>query len=370
MKPAHALVGCGAFLGATILFAHADNSGAPAAPPTAAPAAASHPLVITPQGPWLQSFPPVRSDTGDAPSFDGSTSDSTSAASENTGPQEIDPNDAERIAAQTYLMNQRKNDQPDQTTLEQTVKQQAYDNDWMLRNYTAQLKKQGLEKAGFTNPYLVPEPLDPANPQSSDDPLLDQPEKKNPAASTPPASPFDDSSTLTPKKPLASLGFQPLLPPLTPPVTGPAIGGGAGGIGGVSTEASDSAAPDLNVQPPGSLGVPSDTAVDSLLEVPGLTAAAQNGIAPNNSIDLDDPSNDLANRPRPANNFLVPTAPASDVSEFFKKQAEALAPLGTVPSVLLPPKPRLIVDPEQPTAKPVISGLRSHVDDPFDILKQ
>jgi hypothetical protein len=364
MKPAHALVGCGAFLGATILFAHADNSGAPAA----APAAASHPLVITPQGPWLQSFPPVHSDTGDAPSFDGATSDSTSAATENAGAQEIDPTDAERIAAQTYQMNQEKKDQPDPNTLEQTAKQQAYDNDWMLRDYTAQLKKQGLEKAGYTNPYLVPEPLDPATLQSSDDPLLDQPEKKKPAASTPPASPFDDSSTLTPKKTLASLGFQPLLPPLTAPVTAPSIGSGAGGIGDASPDSS-AGLPDLNAQPPGSLGVPSDTAVDSLLEVPGLTAAAQNGVAPNNAIDLDDPANDSANRPRPANNFLVPTAPADDVTEFFKKQAEALAPSGTVPTILLPPKPRLIVNPE-PMAKPAISGLRSHVDDPFDILKQ
>jgi hypothetical protein len=363
MKPAHALAGCGAFFGVAILVARADNAGASAPPPTAAPAPlASHPLVITPQGPWLQTSPPVRPEYAEAPVFSGATGESNSSASDNTEGEHLDPADAERIAEQTYAANQEEKKPADAALPDQVAKQQAYAQDWMLRDYTARLKKQGLEKADFTNPYLVPAPLDPAHPEMTPDPLLNPPVRKKAAATNPSASPFDDASTLTPKKTLASAGFQPLLPALI----SPAVAATSGTVG--IEELSASNASMLSVSGLSTGDASSDNSVDSLLEVPGLTAAAQNGVAPNNAIDFDNASPD-ANRPRPANNFLVPTAPANDVSEFFKKQAEALAPPGTVPTVLLPPKPRLIIDPE-PVAKPAVSGIRSHVDDPFDILKQ
>jgi hypothetical protein len=366
MKSTHAWTGCGAFLGVAILFARADNadSSAPPPPAAAAPAApASHPLVITPQGPWLQTFPPVRPDYVEAPAFNGPTGENPSGAADNTDSEHLDPADAERVAEQTYAANQEEKKQPDAGLQDQVAKQQAYAQDWMLRDYTARLKRQGLEKSDFTNPYLIPEPVDPAHPELAPDPLLDSPEKKKASATDPNASPFDDSSTLTPKKTLASAGFQPLLPALvSPPV--------AATSGTVGIEELSPADPNASL-----LSVPGDSttdnSVDSLLDVPGLTAAAQNGVAPDNAIDFDKASPDN-NRPRPTNGFLVPTAPTSDVAEFFKKQAEALAPPtvpGTVPAVLLPLKPRLIVDPE-PAAKPAASGLRSHVDDPFDILKQ
>ena len=370
MKPAQAWAGCGALLGATILLARADNTGAAASPPPPASAPArlaSHPLVISPQGPWLETFPPARPDYGEAPAFDGPTGSSSPGTTDNVEGEHLDPADAERIAEQTYMANAEGKKPAAPELPDQVAKQQAYEQDWMLRDYTARLKKQGLEKADFTNPYLVPEPVDPAHPEQASDSLLNRPEKKKADASDPSVSPFDDTSTLTPKQTLLSGGFQPLLPALVTPAA--AATGGTVGLDELSPADSSASLLSLPGVPTGDAS--SDNSVDSLLEVPGLTAAAQNGIAPNNAINFDGPSPD-ANRPRPANGFLVPTAPTSDVSEFFKKQAEALAPPtspGAVPTVMLPPKPVLNVEPES-VAKPAMSGIRSHVDDPFDILKQ
>ena len=123
-----------------------------------------------------------------------------------------------------------------------------------------------------------------------------------------------------------------------------------------------------------------DDSLDSLLDSPGLTAQRE-GLTKNNELDLQDalPDEDADRAAAPHANrntdFLVPTAPTSDVSEFFKKQAEALQPPGP-PTALQPsqavtaPKPLVPQDAPEPLAKPPISGLRSHVDDPFDILNR
>jgi hypothetical protein len=123
-----------------------------------------------------------------------------------------------------------------------------------------------------------------------------------------------------------------------------------------------------------------DDSQDSLLDSPGLTAQRE-GLTKNNELDLQDAlpdENTDRTAPPHANrntDFLVPTAPTSDVSEFFKKQAEALQPptattvmqasqAATAPKLLVPQ------DAPEPLAKPPISGLRSHVADPFDILNR
>jgi hypothetical protein len=373
MKTAHALIRFGAFFGATILAAHADNNAAPA---SSAPAPAGTPAV-SPQGPWLQSFPPAPSSTLDAPTYSSSSSDTGSASGGSSGGESSDAGDAEHVAEQTYLMYLEKKDHPDETSLDQVAKQQAYAKDWMLRSYTDQLKKHGLEKADYTNPFLVPEPLDPTKPQLTGDPLLAPPDKKTTKTKTArPLSPFDDASTLTPKKSLAPLAFQPLLAPLISPVTAPhpETISMAGLDEMASPDSGNSLLPVPNGRSGDNLNGDGDNALGSLLDVPGLTAATQGGIAPNNAIDFEAPPRGSADRAGQAgrDNFLVPTAPASDVSEFFKKQAEALAPPtapGAVATVMLPTKPHVFVDP-QPMAKPAVSGLRSHVADPFDILQR
>jgi len=115
----------------------------------------------------------------------------------------------------------------------------------------------------------------------------------------------------------------------------------------------------------------------SSLDVPGLTAA-QSGMGPaTEDLGFQDPLPDDSTDTRQKmiaerNNFMVPTAPTGDVSEFFKKQSEALQP-PTAPNAVQPltvlARPVSRVSPE-PMAKPAVSGLRSHVDDPFDYLNR
>ena len=367
MKTARALIHCGACLGAGILLAHSDGGSTATPPPAAAPAPASKPA--NPTGTWLMWAPPTRPVTVDAPAWNGSTGEGDSGGTSDADAG--DSQDAEHIAEQTYLMNQEKQAHPHTENLNEEAREQAYAQDWMLRSYTDQLKKRHLENSDFTNPYLTADPL-ASSPGLASDPLLAEPaDKKKPAARSPSAvSSIDDEKTLTPKKSLTSLAIQPLLGAFAS--TEPAARTDAtADVGDGTLNSGASLLPVPNMRPPGGLTGSSDTS-DSLLDMPGLTAASQGGIAMNNSIDFDD--SDSGNRHRTAtdNNFLAPTAQASDVTEFFKKQAEALAPPtvpGTTPTVVLPPKPRIVVNPE-PTAKPAISGLRSHVDDPFDILQR
>jgi hypothetical protein len=370
MKTARALAQCGALLGAGILLAHADGGSADSSAPASAPA----PTKTNPTGPWMMWTPPVRPDTGDAPAWNGATGDGVGEGG-NSASEGTEAENTERIAEQTYAMNQEKQQHPEET-LDQTAKQQTYDQDWLLRNYTDELKKRHLEKADYTNPYLSPEPaLDSSKSLLSDDPLLAPPdeEKKKTAKADSTASDLDTRDTLTPKKPLTTLTFQPLLGAFgsTPATARPDATGTLTDLGSMDSGASLLPVP--NGLPAGNVSTSPDTSIVSMLDVPGLTAASQGGIAPNNAIDFDDSGAPTA-RPRPSatNDFMIPTAQANDVTEFFKKQAEALAPPtmpGTVPTVALPPKSRLVLNPE-PTAKPTISGLRTHVDDPFDILQR
>ncbi len=364
MKTVRALIRCSVLLGASLILVRADG-GSAAAP---APAPASKPS--SPTGPWLMWAPPQRPETGDAPEWNGATGSGVGEG----GSSETDtaaPENAERVAEQTYAINQERLQHPeDEASFNQTAKQQAYDDDWMLRNYTDQLKKRHLEKSDFKNPYLVPDPLDQSKNGLSSDPLADPPETKKtrPAGMRPG---LDVTSTLTPTKPLTSAAFQPLLAPLASGATANRLDATEGLTDDDTGNASASLLPVPNAGATVAPANSNDGSVASLLDVPGLTAASQGGLR-SAGIDLDDSGLGASNRARPIDDFVLPTARGSDVSEFFKKQAEALAPptvAGTLPIVAVPVKPRLIVDPE-PVAKPVISGLRTHVDDPFDILQR
>jgi len=170
---------------------------------------------------------------------------------------------------------------------------------------------------------------------------------------------------------LLSSSFQPLLPPLnSPALNAPRT------VWGSEPVVDPSSTVALNILPPPPITNDETKNSSSSLDVPGLTAA-QSGMGPANDLSFQDPLPDEspADRTRKhldRNNFLVPTAPTNDVTEFFKKQAEALQPpLApgltrplTVPARPLPP----IVS--APMAKPAVSGLRSHIDDPFDLLNR
>ena len=162
--------------------------------------------------------------------------------------------------------------------------------------------------------------------------------------------------------------MQPLLPPITLPKTAPHDPWADASAAAANLVSSSSSG--LNE----SLGL-NGGGTDSSLGIPGMTAAQSGmGVPSDQNFNIQDP---LPGEPverqkkfQDQNNFLIPTAPTSDVSEFFKRQAEALQP-PMAPTALRPPivmaRPVAPVRPE-PMAKPAVSGLRSHVDDPFDIL--
>jgi hypothetical protein len=364
MKKACLITGCCAFLGAAPLArgGNTPDAPAPAAPTPSASLTTTNPIQIKALPPPLLVLP----------SSDGAPMD---AADYSTKP------DNEEIADQTYLMNQEKKNEPDLQALDQEEKQQAYNNDWMLRDYTARLKKNGLESASETNPYLVPDPNADLTQQKSvdQDPLLAAPDTSTHRRDD--SGAIDTSSQLTPKKSLVPLSFQPLLAPLNPTIAAKP---------GLLNQNTPNLTNDLGqmdqsaalLPVPGGMGARgngtdlSDTSED-LLGVPGLTAASENGgVAPNNALDFEDTVSETAterDRARSgANNFLVPTAPTNDVAEFFKKQADALqAP--TAPTVLQPAAAPAKPQPAEPPARivePRMSGIRAHVDDPFDILRR
>ncbi len=363
MKTVPALLRWGGFLAAGLLLAHADSNSATSPPPATTSTAPK----TGPTGPWV-TWVPARPATGSAPEWNGATGDDVGQGG--SAGEGADPENAERIAEQTYAMNQDKQQHPQSTTVDETAKQQAYDQDWMLRNYTDELKKRHLEKADYTNPYLSSETMDAPKDLLADDPLLDPPEKKKTPKSASLTSDIDNPETLKPKKSLTALTFQPLLNPLiSNSMAHPDAAGSLVDESALNTGASLLPVP--SVRPTDEMGVTNDGSVASLLDVPGLTAASQGGIAPNNAIDFNDSGAPMTNRPR-SDNFLAPTAQPNDVAEFFKKQALALAPPtapGTVPTVAQPFKPHVILNLE-PTAKPAISSMRTHVDDPFDILQR
>jgi hypothetical protein len=291
--------------------------------------------------------------------------------------------DPEQIAEQTLAFRQQQKDTPDFDAYDRQQRQQAYDHDWMLRDYTAQLKKQGMANTPETDPSMVPQPADPNASSVYKDPLLpeNQPksEKSNDSRTDANSNP---SSQLTPSSSLSPLALQPMLAPLNP---GPKRTAPRDAWGGTDSSADDTLGTDTSDTLPGASAPDfgnSDSS-GSLLDSPGMTAQ-QEGLTKFNDLSLqdEDPMPDVVNTDRGTphvnrnNNFLVPTAPASDVADFFKKQAEALAP-PTAPTAAQPPgaataalKPLPPVDAPEPLARPPTNNMRTHVADPFDILNR
>jgi hypothetical protein len=284
---------------------------------------------------------------------------------------DISNGDPEKIAEQTMAFQAAQRAAPvvPPWEVEQEQEAEANNRDWMLRDYTARLQKAGLAPA-------TPTPSDPGTLSQSSDTANDAPAAPIDPLTQPidtPKTPSDASTTTSETKPelsVSSLGsLQPLLPPLNQPV--PKAPTDPWGTAPVSQDFTTTTDLTPTPAPTGENGSSSST-----LDVPGLTAA-ESGMGPApGSIGFQDALPDEpaggSRKIDDQNNFLVPIAPTSDVTEFFKKQAEGLrAP--NAPTVMQPPtvmaRPVVPVAPE-PTAKPAISGLRSHVDDPFDILRQ
>jgi len=357
MKSAPFLAGVCAVLGAATLLARADNA-APvdlkSTSPMQAPISGAAPI---PDGPVLTPVSPL-----DAIDFTTT--------------------DPEQVAEQTIALRDQRTKSPDLNAYDQEQRQRAYDNDWMLRAYTAQLKKEGLANTPETDPSMVPHPADPNAPQSFQDPLLPQnqvkPQKPRQTRFDPSADP---TSGLTPNSALSPLALQPLLPPLNPTAKHPAP---RNAWGSPDATTDDTSAADMTdtFAPAPTPDLDSDNSTGSLLDSPGMTAQ-QEGLTRSNDLNLQDqdPMPDVVNTDRATSHlnrntdFMVPTPPTSDVAEFFKKQAEALQP-PTAPTATQPlqaatiAKPLPPLDAPEPFAKPPISGLRSHVADPFDILNR
>jgi hypothetical protein len=304
-------------------------------------------------------------------------SDSTSVSSPDPSLPDLSTTDPEVIAEESIAIRDEHFSEPNFQAFDQAQKQRAYDNDWMLRDYTAKLKKEGLANTPATDPSLVPQPDDPNAPQVYKDPLLPENQVAQPETRHRPQT--DPTTELTPPTSLSPIALQPLLPPLNPS-SPPLARRNAWGSPDPST--TDATAADMTAAFP-ALPAPRDLGAldespDSLLDSPGLTAQRE-GLTKSNELDLQDPLPDENNVPssRSSRNtdFLVPTAPTSDVSEFFRKQAEALQPPGP-PTALRPaeaaaaPKPLIPLDAPEPLAKPPVSSLRTHVADPFDILNR
>jgi hypothetical protein len=287
--------------------------------------------------------------------------------------------DPEQIAEQTMEMQaerkQNGDSQPSWQTEQQQEASRADQNDWMLRDYEAGLKKAGLSQTADTDPAAVSRATDPqsaaiGNPLDAinDDPTINPEAESKPSSPQPgrnDASQPPDATKLIQFKSLTS--FQPLLPPLDSPAAAPHDPWGG-------HSAADATAAITNMLPPSNVAKETENDSSSL-DVPGLTAA-QSGMGPaTEDLGFQDPLPDESTDTRQKmiaerNNFMGPTAPTGDVSEFFKKQSEALQP-PTAPNAVQPltvlARPVSRVAPE-PTAKPAMTGLRSHVDDPFDYL--
>lgn len=255
---------------------------------------------------------------------------------------------------------------------EAAAKTKTQDSDWMLRDYQARLKQQGLMQTPNTGSALgSPSPDSQAT--ADTDPLLAPLYPSKPTASFPEKDPLKSDSTkdFAPVKLPTLASFQPLLPPLKAPAAKAPRNAWES-----AARAADTAS--TTYWRPQSRDPAESGRTSSTLDIPGLTAS-ENGMGP--VADLNFPQDPLpdespaASRQRritERNNFLLPTSPTSDVSEFFKKQADAFQPatpltairpatVATKTILPFPTKPKL-------KAQPAVSGLRSHVDDPFDFL--
>ncbi len=294
--------------------------------------------------------------------------------------------DPEAVIEHSLAVREEHQSEPDLKAFDEQQKQSTYDNDWMLREYTAQLKKEGLANSPDTDPSLLPQPTDPH--AAYKDPLLPEnqvtaPEKRRRMQQ----DPSDPLSTMTATSSLSPGPLQPLLPPLTnSPKRAPMRNAFGSDDTASATDVSlppDPSAPDAADAFPSmakahDMGSP-DNADDSLLDSPGMTAQQQGLTSSNLSLQdvlPDENENRVTPRVNRNTDFLVPTAPTNDVTDFFKKQSEALLP-PTAPTVQQPlgvstlkqPLPPPVGTP-MPLAKPTGSSLRYHVPDPFDILNR
>ena len=287
----------------------------------------------------------------------------------------------EELAQQTLAAGEEVRRQEALNNFNAAQKQSAYDSDWMLRDYTARLQARGLARTPAAGPDagLTPFP-DPTAPLASQlDPLL-PPTSPNSAPVSRPRpdtadAAADGNDSENPRSSVPSSYLKPLLPPLTDStktITRLDAWGGQD-VAPVPGLTDLIPAPGLYTPAVKAIGS-SDNSSDNIqtFDVPGLTAERQ-GLDNNDGLKLPDEQAESAtengdNRNR--HDFLIPTV-ASNSSEFFKKQADAMqAPNSfnalhpTEVSLALPKSP----EPPAPPKQPVTTGIRSHVPDPFDLI--
>jgi hypothetical protein len=326
----------------TLVVGRADDAKPPAIVPAPAPA-----LQATPQ--FVAPFTP-----------DGNTS----------GNFDADPESAVEHSAELRAEYLR---QSELTTYQTQAQRQAYESDWMLRGYTAQLNAAGIDTAADRDAAAAQEVPDPsAPPRNTLDPLLPPTQD---ASNAPPKRPQDNSNAS--EAPAADtpqpLYLAPLLPTeggTTPTKTVTRLDAW-GSTTSLETITTPSLGPNFLPSPKDNLNS-TDSGPESSLDVPGLTAARQglgDGSDPDGSDQQMESMNENDNRAR--KDFLMPTVAGNDASEFFKRQSEALAapntPLHPAAAANIPlgPPP---APPSPSTKMPPPEGIRSHVDDPFDII--
>jgi hypothetical protein len=334
---------------------------APADDTPPAAAAKSAPAAIAPSAPVAVLQPAPTTQTMPAAPVDG---------------VEFSTDDPEAIVERTMEIEaEAKRNAPTQPSPQSTeeASARAADQDWMLRGYEDQLKKAGLTSLSDTAPASGSQPSDSSITTATDaDSLFNPPEQPAPAHPAPRTS---EPTPETPRTSLSSWSSLTSLQPLLPPLNSPAVQAPRDAFGSSPAPAVTSSFDSNMVPPP--VAVSDHNTDSSSLDIPGLTAS-ENGMGAPRDLSFQDALPDDTSAPRTKktadrNNFMLPVPPTTDVAEFFKKQAEALQP-PTAPSVLptltLPAKPALPTAPPRPMAKPAISGLRSHVDDPFDYLNR
>jgi hypothetical protein len=324
-----------------MLGARADNG---TTPPTKVPAAAvGGSLPATPQA----ALPPPAAHIDFSNSM-GSTTD------------------PEEIANQTIALSRQKQEttEPDIEEQARIQKQIADEHDWMLQGYEEQLRKNGLSKAAPDSDPYATQPSKTVG--EVPDPLKDSLDRSSQTRKNDPYSQdlLGAEKKALPEDSLTAMSLPPMLPPLASTQTAPKPAHDYFG-GPDSFDAPNPADTSPTTSP---------SSDNSILDVPGLTAARQDGL-PDANLNVDDrlpdgPGESASTNPD-HNNFALRQPPANDVDAFYKKQTESLQPAGVAtvqsPVTLTTPKPY-----EEPPriAKPAVDGLRNHVADPFDFLNR
>jgi hypothetical protein len=294
-------------------------------------------------------------------------------------PAPVDPStatslqdDPEGAVAQAASLREEYLQQQAALSADAAAKQQAYDNDWMLRGYTAELKNEGIGTTADRNAAASLEAPDPNAPPKTDW-LAPSPADTNSSSTRRSTEDSNNSSTASASNSPAPF----FLPPLLPPAGGP---NSAKPVTRLDAWGSTTT---MEMVPPPSLnsalsfsgkdrGTSQDSNSETSLEVPGLTAERQ-GLGDMNDASVPDQQLEAITENadnRAHRDFLLPVA-SNDSTEFFKRQSEVL----TAPNAMIhppvagnillgpPPAPPLAVK-----TMPVPTGIRSHVDDPFDLI--